>query len=347
MTAPKGLRAYRGLRVLVTGGAGFIGSALSDMMLTVGAQVTVLDNLRNGKRENIAAAIEAGIRFVEGDIRDVRLVEENLAGIDVVFHLACLGVRHSIHSPVENHEVNATGTLELLGVARHVGVPRFVHVSTSEVYGHARTAPMSEEHPTNPTTVYGAAKLAGERYASAYHTTYGYPTTVIRPFNAYGPRSHHEGDSGEVIPKFMLRSMAGKLLHIHGDGNQTRDFTYVRDTARGIALAGISDDAVGCTINIGQGKEVSINELALLVTAVTGGVPASEHGIDRPGDVRRLIADTTLARELLDYAPTVELREGLQRLKAWYDSQPVSAAEALEFEETINWAPATRNTTPV
>jgi UDP-glucose 4-epimerase len=143
---------------------------------------------------------------------------------------------------IGSEEVNATATLKLLSIARTVGVNRFVYVSSSEVYGTAQWVPMTEEHPTFPMTVYGSSKLAGECYTRAFYQTYGYPTVVIRPFNAYGPRCHHEGDSGEVIPKFLLRCLANKPMIIFGDGNQTRDFTYVSDTARGILLAGFAEN---------------------------------------------------------------------------------------------------------
>ena len=162
------------------------------------------------------------LRLEVEDIRDTARMAELMHGVQIVFHLACLGVRHSIHSPKENHDVNATRTLELLAVARKADVKRFVYVSSSEVYGTAKFVPMKEEHPTFPMTVYGAAKLAGECYTRAYHSTYGYPTVVVRPFNSYVPRCHHEGDSGEVIPKFLLRSMAGKPMVIFGEGTQTR-----------------------------------------------------------------------------------------------------------------------------
>jgi UDP-glucose 4-epimerase len=199
---------------------------------------------------------------------------------------------------------------------------------------------MSEQHPTAPTTVYGAAKLAGESYARAYFETYRYPTVVVRPFNAFGPRSHHEGDSGEVIPKFMLRCLAGLPVIIFGDGEQTRDFTYVADTARGIMMAGLERRAVGSTVNIGSGTELSINRLAREVAAVVGvGEPRIEHLERRPGEVRRLIADAALARELLAFVPSTSLRDGLARLRDWYRERGRTPVEMLAEESVRNWEP--------
>ncbi|MBF0156080.1 MAG: SDR family NAD(P)-dependent oxidoreductase, partial [Magnetococcales bacterium] len=175
-------------RILVTGGAGFIGSELTHQLAAAGHRVVVVDNLVNGKRENLAALLGDRVQLIVGDIRDETTLGPLLQGVEVVYHLACLGVRHSIHSPRENHDVNATATLSLLKLARQARVGRFVHVSSSEVYGTARQVPMTEEHPTLPMTVYGAAKLAGECYARAYQSTYGFPTVVVRPFNAFGPR---------------------------------------------------------------------------------------------------------------------------------------------------------------
>lgn len=325
-------------RVLVTGGAGFIGSELVHQLSLLCEEVTVLDNLANGKRRNIAELLEKNVHLVVADIRDGEKVMELMAGTDVVFHLACLGVRHSIHSPVENHEVNATATLGLLGAARDAGVKRFVYVSSSEVYGTARHVPMPEEHPTFPPTVYGASKLAGECYARAFYETYGFPTVVIRPFNAYGPRCHHEGDSGEVIPKFLLRCMAGQPMVIFGDGTQTRDFTYVSDTARGIIMAAQSDKAIGETINLGSGFEITIGELACQVATVAEHSDAPIlRDEPRPGDNLRLYADATKAKELLGFYPEIGLQEGLRRLRQWYLDSGQTAEALLEHEVVHNW----------
>ena len=322
---------------IVTGGAGFIGSELVRQLTAGGSPVVVIDNLVNGKRENLAG-VNGRLTLLEYDIRDVSAYAPILREADVVYHLACLGVRHSVHSPLDNHDVNATGTLQLLEASRAAGVPKFVYVSSSEVYGTAQRVPMTEDHPAFPSTVYGGSKLAGEAYARAYHRTYGFPTVVVRPFNTYGPRCHHEGDSGEVIPKFMLRCLADRPMVIFGDGTQTRDFTYVSDSARGIILAGTTAEAVGRTLNLGSGFELSINDLARTVAEITER-PAAEvvHDEARPGDVLRLYADMSQARSLLGYEPQVPLEQGLAMLLDWYRSRNVSPEQLLRDEVVRNW----------
>lgn len=326
-------------RVLITGGAGFIGSELVHQLAAKGTkQVIVVDNLVNGRRENLEDLPADRVQLVVADIRDSDRMADLMTGVDIVFHLACLGVRHSIHSPEENQEVNATATLKLLNTAKAAGVNRFVYVSSSEVYGTARWVPMTEEHPTFPLTVYGASKLAGECYVRAFYQTYDYPTVVVRPFNSYGPRCHHEGDSGEVIPKFLLRCMADKPMMIFGDGTQTRDFTYVSDTARGILMAGLLDSAVGQTINLGSGFEIAINDLAREIASVVDRPNAAIiHDRARPGDVLRLYAQTTKAEQLLNFKPQVTLHDGLMKLKNWYLSLENSPATLLEREIVHNW----------
>jgi UDP-glucose 4-epimerase len=189
-------------------------------------------------------------------------------------------------------------------------------------------------------TVYGASKLAGESYTRAFWETYRYPTVVVRPFNAYGPRCHHEGDSGEVIPKFMLRCLAGRPMVIFGDGTQTRDFTFVEDTAAGILAAGISADSIGQTINLGSGKEIQINDLAETMVKILGtGKATVEHVEGRPGDVLRLLADSSRAQKLLGFEPKVSLADGLTRLRDWYLSLGKSPEELLQQEVVRNWEP--------
>lgn len=328
--------------ILVTGGAGFIGSELVAQLVAAGRSVRVLDNFATGSRENLAGLPPELVTVAEGDVRDARRLAEVMPRGGTVFHLACLGVRHSLRAPRENHEVNATGTLAVLEAARAAGVARFVHVSSSEIYGPARTAPMSEEHPAFPTTVYGAAKLAGESYARAAFATQGFPVVVVRPFNAYGPRCHHEGESGEVIPRFLLRMLAGREVVIFGDGAQTRDFTQVGDTARGLRLAGETDAAIGGTFNLGSGRERTIREVAEAVARALGlPPPAVRHSAARPGDVRRLIADSSLAQRVLGYAPRVAFEEGLRQLAAWYRGLGLAPETLLQNEAERNWEAAT------
>jgi UDP-glucose 4-epimerase len=327
--------------MLVTGGAGFIGSHLVDALLHAGGRVRVLDNLLNGKRDNLPPVGDGQrLELVIGDVRDQAAVAEACRGVSVVFHLACLGVRHSLHAPQENHQVNAFGTLQTLAAAMTAGVDRFVYVSTSEVYGTAQKVPMAESHTTFPCTVYGASKLAGEAYARACFHTYQFPTVVVRPFNAFGPRCHHEGDSGEVIPKFVLRALAGRPPIIFGDGSQRRDFPFVTDIARGIVLAAQTDAAIGETLNLGAGTEISIADLATEVLAATGRTDLSPRYVEsRPGDVMRLFADAQHASRLLGFHPVVSFTDGLKNLIGWYRSSGREPDEMLQEEQIFNWKP--------
>ena len=326
-------------KVVVTGGAGFIGSELvAQLAQSPGVDITVIDSLVNGRTENISHALGDRGRLVTVDIRNRSALEPLLRDVDVLFHLACLGVRHSLHSPVENHDINAAATLELLDLARGSHVSRFVYVSSSEVYGNTGPMPLSEESPKNPSTIYGASKLAGECYAAAFWRAYNYPVVIVRPFNAYGPRCHHEGDSGEVIPKFMLRSMAGEPMIVFGDGSQARDFMYVSDTARGILMAGEAEAAIGQSINLGTGASISVEALARKV-AESVHKPDARIVRDRPrpGDVLHLRADASKAKELLGFEPRVSLDEGLGRLRDWYLSLDQSPRELLQAEKSRNW----------
>lgn len=325
-------------KVLITGGAGFVGSELVRQAVAKGWKITVVDNLRNGRREYLDGLPADQVELVVADIRDIPQMRTLMSGVDIVYHLACLCVRHSIHSPQENHDVNATGTIQLLGLAKELGIKRFVYTSSAEVYGSACTGAVTEENALKPTNPYGAAKLAAESYAQAYFICYRVPTVVLRLFNVYGPRCHQEGDCGEVIPKFLLRSMAGRSIVVFGDGNQTRDFNFVEDSARAILTAGIRDEAIGQIINIGSGIETSVNHLARTIKEVVGNqeVPIT-HDNPRPGDIARMYADGTKARKLLGYSPKITLREGLLRLKEWYSERAQFLDDLLATEVVHNW----------
>jgi UDP-glucose 4-epimerase len=330
----------RNRTVLVTGGAGFIGSHLVDALLDVeGTQVRVLDNLATGLLGNLLQHHgNPRFKLAVGDVGDRTLVAEILRGVEVVFHLACRGVRHSLGYPLPNHHANATATLELLALSHQAKVRRFVHVSSSEVYGTARYVPMDEEHPCFPETVYGAAKLAGEAYARAYHQTYGLPTVVIRPFNNFGPRSHFEGDAGEVIPRFVVRALAGQPPLIYGDGEQTRDFLYVDDTAYWLCQAAACDALVGQTVNLASGVETSVRTLAGVVAEETGRAGlAPVHLPARPGDVLRHLGGVDRAVQLLGFAPRTALRQGVRRLFAALKARAEHDGGLIGQVPEVNW----------
>ena len=324
-------------RILITGGAGFIGSHLVDALPDL--NVRVLDDLSTGCLSNLAHHQDClDFEIVEGDIQNEDLVDDIVQDVDVIFHLACRGVRHSLGHPVASHQVNAFGTLNLLQAAQRHGVKRFIHVSTSEVYGTAQKSPMDESHTCFPETVYGAAKLAGEAYARAYFRTWGLPVVVVRPFNNFGPRSHFEGDSGEVIPRFCVWALNRQQPVIFGDGNQTRDFLYVKDTAAWLRKIAECDEAIGRTINLGSGTEFSVNQIAKLVYRLAGCPDLEPRYLEqRPGDVMRLIADSRLARELVGFQPSTPFEEGVKSLLSCLRlsySQPELLLDSIEEQ---NW----------
>lgn len=340
LACPAGVAMTRQGVDLVTGGAGFVGSHVVAALVTRGRRIIVLDNLSTGSAANLNHIPPADVELVVGDVAEPALLARLLARAERVLHLACVNLRRSLRAPFEADHVNAGGTLALLEAARTAGIKRFVHVSSSEVYGSALSAPMGEHHPLQPTTPYGGSKLAGEAYARAFHCTYGLPVTVVRPFNAYGPRAHHEGDSGEVIPRFIVRALAGEPLVVFGDGLQTRDFTHVTDTVEGIVAAADAPAAVGGTYNIGSGVELSILELARRVLRATGARPdALCFDRARPGDVRRLVADIALARRELGFTPRTPLDEGLGERVAEYRARGAAKAREAATEIADAWRP--------
>ncbi|HZV49976.1 MAG TPA: GDP-mannose 4,6-dehydratase [Candidatus Dormibacteraeota bacterium] len=328
----------QGRRVLVTGGAGFIGSHVVEL-LACANRVTVLDDFSVGRVENLAAAAPR-VRIVRGDVTDRDLVTELVREAEVVVHMAVVCLRESIGDPLRTFLVNDLGTLNVLLAARgSTHLERLVYVSSSEVYGSARRSPMDEEHPLCPMTPYAASKLAGEVHALSFFRTYGLPVVVVRPFNAYGPRSHLRGTSGELIPRLAARALAGRPLVIFGDGSQTRDFTWVGDVARGIALAAECDALLGNCVNIARGEPVSVLRVAELIRDLTGAEVPIEHHPARPGDVVRHHADVRRGLRLLGFRARTAIEEGLARYLEWLRGQPGDPASWLDGEEVVNWHP--------
>ena len=328
------------LKIVVTGGAGFIGSHLTDYLLLLGHQVTVLDNLVNGKKENLEDASKfSTFKFVEGSILDKQITDETIQGADVVYHLACLGVRHSIHSPFENHLVNAEGSLNVLESSRKFGVKKFFYISTSEIYGDIKSFPIDESGVPLPKTVYGSSKLAGENYAYSYYKCYGLDTTILRIFNNYGPRAHYEGDAGEVIPRSVVNILYGQNPIIFGDGLVTRDFFYVKDTAKSLGKLLDLNNLTGEIINIGTGVEITMKELLSTILKLMGKeqeLPI-QNLADRPADVPRLWVNASKFKMLTGFVDLMPFEEGLQTTINYYVDLMSKKENLLSEIKLKNW----------
>jgi UDP-glucose 4-epimerase len=306
--------------VLVTGGAGFIGSALVRLLVERGDDVRVYDNLSTGSAELLEGT---GAELVRGDVRDAESLRQAAEGRQVVFHLAAgTGVLPSIEDPLADFELNAGGTLAALWAARQAGAGRFVFSSSNAPLG-AGAYPASEEKPVAPLSPYGAGKAAGEAYCSAFHGAYGLDAVAVRFSNAYGPRSAHKGN---VIPLFLRRLLEGRELVVYGDGEQTRDFVYVEDLADGLVRASEAEGIGGEIFQLASGVETSLNTLVSLLAEVTGREPQVRREPPRAGEILRNYSLVDKARDRLGYAPAVELREGLRRTYEWFSSAPAAVA---------------------
>jgi len=320
-------------KILVTGGAGFIGSHVVDY-LSKNNEVRVLDDFSVGEEKNLTGSKDR-IEIIKGDIRDMPTVEAGVKGMDIVLHMAVRCLRVSINDPFSVNEVNAKGTLNLLEASHKNSVGKFVYVSSSEVYGTVQEEPMNEDHPLNPTTPYGASKLAGELYTTAYYHTYGVPAVTIRPFNTYGPREHLEGESGELIPRVVYKLMKNEPPLIYGSGEQTRDFTYVEDSVKGICAAAESDKIIGDTINIARGEEISVNKIIEIASGILGKEILPKHLDERPGDVLRHFAGVEKAKSALGYTADIGIREGMNKYISWLKEQRIDF-DSIKIKDT-NW----------
>ena len=308
--------AYRDRTVCVTGGAGFIGSHLTEALVELGAQVSVLDDLSNGRESNLAG-VHRAIRFVRGSILDPDARRDAFAGAEVIFHQAALAsVPASVKEPVTYHEVNATGTLHLLETARSLDHGcRVIYAGSSSAYGDQLQEPKVEAMRADPLSPYAASKLAGESMLRAYAHCYGMPTLSLRYFNIFGPRQRHDSPYAAVIPIFLERIRRGEKPVIFGDGEQTRDFTHVANAVHANLLAGAAppERLQGDAVNIGCGESVSLLVLLERLARELGIEPSCEFQPPRAGDVKHSRAAIDLARELIGYEPTVDFASGLTR----------------------------------
>ena len=305
------------MRACVTGGCGFIGSHVTDRLLADGNEVVVLDNLSTGREENLAH-VASDVRVVHGDIRNPADVAEAFAGCEIVIHLAALAaVARSIDDPREVADVNVGGTLNVLLGAREAGVRRVVFASSSSVYGDTPTLPKIETMPTSPRSPYAATKVAGESYIQAFNAAFGLEGVALRFFNVYGPRQSPQSQYAAVVPLFIEAAMNRRPATIHGDGGQTRDFSFVADTADAVVRAGSAKDAPGRVMNVGGGgNRVSILELASIIGDTVGWKADPIHDAARVGDVRDSLAAIEQAERVLNWRPTVTVPEGIRRIVA-------------------------------
>jgi nucleoside-diphosphate-sugar epimerase len=306
---------------LVTGGGGFIGSNLVEALLRGGEDVRVLDDFSTGRRANLeeapAWAGEGGGRFelLEGDIRAPDTTRRAVAGVQYVLHQAAIpSVQRSVKDPVASNAVNVTGTLQLLVAARDAGVKRFVFASSSSLYGESETLPKVETMPSAPISPYGLQKLAAETYCGLFHRLYGLPTVALRYFNVFGPRQDPGSEYSAVIPRFVTALRDGGRPTVFGDGEQTRDFTFVANVVQANRRAcQAPPEALGLAYNIACEERISLNGLLGILGELLGRSPDPVYAPARPGDIRHSLADIGRARRLLGYAPETDLREGLRR----------------------------------
>lgn len=307
---------------LVTGGAGFIGSHVVEALIEQRERVSILDNFSTGKMGNLSAVIQQ-IKIVEGDIRNLSLCQEVMKGVEYVIHLAALHeVQRSVEDPMETHEINVTGILNLLLSAKGAGVKRFVYASSSAVYGDNPALPRSENMVLMPTSSpYSTSKLAGEVYCKLFSNLYGLETISLRYFNVYGPRQDAASQYAGVIPKFISSLLSDSPPTIYGDGEQTRDFTYVADCVTATLKACSTPCVSGEVVNIGTGKPTSVNSLCTLLQKILHREIPPIFGPSQRGDIQYDYADVEKAKHLLSFKSAYNICKGLEKTAEWYEHQ--------------------------
>ncbi|MEB2345977.1 MAG: SDR family oxidoreductase [Deltaproteobacteria bacterium] len=306
------MTAGRERQALVTGGAGFIGSHLVDGLLEAGWRVRVLDDFSSGREANLAAA-RARIELIRGDLADPATAAKAVAGAEVVFHQGAIpSVPRSVAEPVRTNRVNIDGTLTILEAAREAGVRRVVYAASSSAYGDTEVLPKVETMPASSLSPYALQKYAGEVYCRLYHELYGLETVALRYFNIFGPRQDPKSAYAAVVPLFVTCCLRGEPPTIHGDGEQSRDFTFVADAVRANLAAADAPRAAGQVVNVAGGRRVTLNELLGMIQEIAGSRVTPVHGPVRAGDVRHSLADLGRARALLGWEPATSLRAGLE-----------------------------------
>lgn len=301
-------------RYLVTGGGGFIGSNIVERLVQNGESVRVLDNFSTGRRENLTPFLNS-IQVIEGDIRSYHIVRRAVQDVDYVLHQAALGsVPRSINDPITTNDVNIGGTLNLLHACVESRVKRFVFASSSSVYGDTEVSPKHEGLPPNPKSPYAVSKLTGEYYCKVFHQLHGLETVCLRYFNVFGPRQNPNSEYAAVIPKFLRLLKMGKRPLVHGDGEQSRDFTYVQNNVNANLQACEAPGIGGKVFNIACGDQYSLNTLLNNLNSILGTNIEAEYGEERPGDVKHSKADIARAMEEMLYRPEVDFRTGLELL---------------------------------
>ncbi len=303
---------------LVTGGAGFIGSNVIRKLLEQGHQVRVLDNFLTGKRENLTG-VSNDIDLIEGDLRDFDTVKMAVKTCDYVLHIGALpSVPRSVEDPLRSHDININGTVYVLEAARQEGVKRVVFSSSSSVYGDTPTLPKQEDMPLRPLSPYATNKATGEMYCGVYYRIFQLETVCLRYFNVFGPRQDPASQYSAVIPKFIAAFQAGEQPTIHGDGEQSRDFTFVDNVVFANIAASTAPNAAGEVINIACGSRISVNELAQRIGALLGKEVNPQYSPARAGDVKHSLADITKAQNLLGYSNMIDIRDGLDKTIEWF-----------------------------
>jgi nucleoside-diphosphate-sugar epimerase len=306
------------LTYLVTGGAGFIGSNIAAKLISLDQKVRVIDNFATGRRENIEPLL-SGVTFIEGDINDVAAARGAMEGADIVLHLAAIpSVQRSVDDPVASNHANVSGTLNLLNLAKELKVRRFVYSASSSAYGDTPTLPKKESMQPNPLSPYAISKYVGELYCKTFFNLFGLETISLRYFNVFGPKQDPNSHYAAVIPKFITALLGDEVPVIFGDGEQTRDFSFIDNVVHANLLAASCGRTQGEVVNIACGERYSLNQLFSMLCDLTGRKSRPRYEPARLGDVRDSLADISSAKEIINYEPVVFFREGLERTVAWY-----------------------------